>query len=87
VKLTIQRNRLALPNEDVSEYRTFETIASKEHDYKNNTVMLCTFHAIWKRFKEHIRPTLPKKGMMLTEKGRQYGQFLTYNPQDLSIFS
>jgi hypothetical protein len=36
--------------------------------------MLCTFHAIWKHFKEHIRPTLPKKGMLLTEKGREYGK-------------
>jgi hypothetical protein len=24
-------------------------------------------------FKEHIRPTLPKKGMLLTEKGCEYG--------------
>ena len=35
--------------------------------------MLCTFHAIWKYFKENIRPTLPKKGVMLSETGRQYG--------------
>jgi len=35
--------------------------------------MLCTFHAIWKYFKENIRPTLPKEGVMLSETGRQYG--------------
>ena len=71
---TIQRNRLALTDEDASEYKTFESITTKEQNYKKSRVMLCTFHAIWKHFKEHIRPTLPKKGMLLTEKGREYGK-------------
>lgn len=70
---TIQRNRLALTDEDASEYRTFETMTSRVPEYKRSKIMLCTFHAIWKYFKEIIRPTLPKKGVMLSETGRQYG--------------
>jgi hypothetical protein len=34
---TIQRNRLALTDEDALEYRTFESITSKEYDYKNSS--------------------------------------------------
>ena len=70
---TILRNRLALTDEDASEYRTFETMTSRVPEYKRSKIMLCTFHAIWKYFKENIRPTLPKKGVMLSETGRQYG--------------
>ncbi len=70
---TIQRNRLALTDEDASEYRTFETMISRVSEYKRSKIMLCTFHAIWKYFKENIWPTLPKKGVMLSETGRQYG--------------
>lgn len=76
---TIQRNRLALTDEDASEYRTFETMTSRVPEYKRSKIMLCTFHAIWKYFKENIRPTLPKKGVMLSEMGRQYGTSLTQN--------
>jgi len=70
---TIQRNRLALTDEDASEYKTFETMTSRVNDYKKSKIMLCTFHAIWKYFKENIRPFLPKKGVMLSDMGRKYG--------------
>ena len=73
---TILRNRLALTDEDASEYRTFETMTSRVQEYKKSRIMLCTFHAIWKYFKEHIRPTLPKEGVLLSKKGRQYGKTL-----------
>jgi hypothetical protein len=85
---TIKRNRLRLTYEDALEYRTFESITSKEHAYKNSKGMLCTFHAIYKHFKEHIRPMLPKNGMMLTEKGHEYGEFIhcTCNQGDLNMY-
>ena len=81
---TIQRNRLGLTDKDASEYRTYETMTSRVHDYKKSKIMLCSFHAIWKYFKENIRPTLPKEGIMLSDTGRQYGtsqllHFYTYN--------
>lgn len=71
--LTIQKNRLSLTDEDASEYKTFETMTSTEGNQKDSKIMLCIFHAILKHFKEHIRPTLPKNGLLLSEKGRQYG--------------
>ena len=71
---TIQRNQLALTDEDTSEYRMFEMITSMVPNYKQSKVMLCTFHAIWKYFKEHIRPTLPKEGILLSETGRKCGE-------------
>lgn len=86
---TIQRNRLALADNDALEYSTFESITSKEHDYKNSKVMLFTFHAIWKHFKKHVYPTLPKNGMMLTEKECQYDEFIGFkcNQWDLCNIS
>ena len=40
---TVQRNRLALSDEDASEYKTFEAISSLVSDYRKSKVMLCTF--------------------------------------------
>ena len=71
---TIQRNRLTLTDEDSAEYKTFESLTVSDNNYKKSKVMLCTFHAIWKQFKEHIRPTLPKNGIMLSPLGREYGK-------------
>ena len=65
---------MALTDEDTSEYRTFEMITTMVPSYKQRKEMLCTVHAIWKYFKEHIRPTLPKQGMVLSEIGKKYGE-------------
>ena len=65
---------LSLTDEDASEYKTFEAITSLLSDYRNNKVMLCTFHAIWKYFKLHIRPSLPKQGLILSKSGCHYGK-------------
>ena len=75
-KTTIQSDRLTLTDEDASEYQTFESLTVTDNNYKKSKVMLCTFHAIWKHFKEHIRPTLPKNGIMLSPLGREYGKLV-----------
>ena len=74
--VTIQRNRLGLTDEDPSEYRTFETNTKVDDNYIHSEVMLCTFHAIWKPFKETIRPRLPKEsdGILLSSIGKSYGE-------------
>lgn len=74
--VTIQRNRLGLTDEDPSEYRTFEANTKVDHNYIRSKVMLCTFHAIWKPFKETIRPRLPKEGngVLLSSIGKSYGE-------------
>ena len=74
--VTVQRNRLGLTDEDPSEYRTFETNTVVDDNYKHSKVMLCTFHAIWKPFKENIRPQLPKDsgGLLLSAIGRKYSK-------------
>ncbi len=74
--VTIQRNRLGLTDEDPSEYRTFETNTKVDDNCIRSKVMLCTFHAIWKPFKETIRPRLPKEsdGILLSSIGKSYGE-------------
>ncbi len=44
--LTEQMNRFALTDEDTSEYKTFESMASLVSDHGKRKVMLCTFHAL-----------------------------------------
>ena len=77
--VTVQRNRLGLTDEDPSEYRTFEANTKSDKNYQYSKVMLCTFHAIWKPFKETIRPRLPKKsgGVLLSPIGKSYGEVVT----------
>ena len=77
--VTVQRNRLGLTDKDPSEYRTFEANTKSDKNYQYSKVMLCTFHAIWKPFKETIGPRLPKKsgGVLLTNIGKSYGEILT----------
>jgi hypothetical protein len=74
--VTVQHNRLCLTDEDPSEYRTFETNTVVDDNYKRSKVMLCTFDAIWKPFKENIRPRLPKDsgGLLLSAIARKYGK-------------
>ena len=74
--VTIQRNRLGLTDEDPSEYRTFEANTKVDNNYLRSKVILCTFHEIWKPFKETIRPRLPKErsGVLLSTIGKSYGE-------------
>jgi hypothetical protein len=75
---TIQRNRLALTDEDIAEYKTFESCIVGDANYKNTKLGLCSFHALWKPYKETVKPLLPKNGQAITEVGKDYGMFL-YN--------
>ena len=79
--VTVQRNRLGLTDEDPLEYRTFEANTKSDKNYQQSKVMLCTFHTIWKPFKETIRPRLPKKsgGVLLSTIGKSYGAFMMSN--------
>jgi hypothetical protein len=76
-KTTIQRNRLSLTDEDASEYKTFEALTFKGTIYEKSKVMLCTFHVIWKQFKEYIPPTLPKDCLLLSQNGRESGKYVS----------
>jgi len=74
--VTVQCNQLGLTDKDPSEYRMFETNTMVNDNYKHSKVMLCSFHTIWKPFKENIRPRLPKDsgGLLLSTIGRKYGK-------------
>ena len=74
--VTISRNRLALTDEDQSEYGSFENCIKSMEIYKDSLLMLCTFHAIWKPFKERIYPLLPYENGKLSPKGRLYGKYI-----------
>ena len=74
-KETIQRNRLALTDEDICEYQTFEACIESEDIYRNSKLGLCSFHALWKPYKQFIKPLLPKYGESITEVGLEYGAF------------
>ncbi len=56
--IIIQRNQLGLTDEDPSEHSTLEANTEIYDNYRHSKVMLCTFHAIWKPFRENIRPDL-----------------------------
>jgi len=60
-EITLRRNCLALTDEDLVEYKTFENITKIDDNYKS-CIIFCMFHAIWKPFKETVCPLLPKKG-------------------------
>lgn len=71
--ITVQRNRLTLSDEDMSEYKTFESLIELDENFANSRIMLCCFHAIWMPFKANIQGKLPKKGSNLTKAGYDYG--------------
>ena len=48
------RNRLVLTDEDEAEYKSFESLIEMTSDFKQSTVMLCTFHGVWMAFKKDL---------------------------------
>ena len=48
------RNRLVLTDKDEAEYRSFEALIETTSDFKQSTVMLCTFHGVWMAFKKDL---------------------------------
>ena len=53
-------NRLVLTDEDEAEYRPFQSAIATMDEFKQSTVMLCTFHGIWQSFKKDLYPLLDK---------------------------
>ena len=41
-------------DKDEAEYRSFEALIETTSDFKNSTVMLCTFHGVWMAFKKDL---------------------------------
>lgn len=75
----IQRNRLALTDDDQSEYGPFENSIKTIDCYSESTHMLCVFHAVVMAFYEKVYPHLPNNGKKgaakkLTPVGELYGQ-------------
>ena len=48
------RNRRVLTDKDEAEYRSFEALIKTTSDFKQSTVMLCTFHGGWIAFKKDL---------------------------------
>ncbi len=48
------RNCLVLTDKDEAEYRSFEAVIEITSDFKQSTVMLCTFHGVWMAFKKDL---------------------------------
>lgn len=78
-KETIERNRLALTDEDICEYQTFEACIQTDEIYKKSKLGLCSFHALWKPYKQSIKPLLPKSGDSITEVGKEYGVLFSFS--------
>ena len=64
------RNCLVLTDEDEAEYRSFEALIETTSDFKQSTVMLCTFRGVWMAFKKDLL-TLPAD----CDCGKVYGNF------------
>ena len=64
------RNRLVLTDEDEAEYKSFEALIETTSDFKQSTVMLCTFHGIWMAFKKDLLTLLED-----CECGKVYGKY------------
>ena len=67
------RNRLVLTDKDDAEYASFEALIKTASDFKQSTVMLCTFHGVWMAFKKDL--------LTLLEDcicGKVYGIFLFF---------
>jgi len=65
------RNRLVLTDKDEAEYRSFEALIETTSDFKQSTVMLCTFDGVWMAFKKDLLTLLKD-----CDCGKVYGNFL-----------
>jgi len=59
--ITIGRNRLAITDEDTSEFGPFQSLIDTNTMYMNSCHMLCIFHALVQQFHVLIYPLLPAK--------------------------
>ncbi len=66
------RNCLVLSDKDEAEYRSFESLIKTTSDFKQSTVMLCTFHGVWMAFKKYLLTLLED-----CECGKVYGTLVS----------
>ncbi len=67
------RNRLVLTDEDEAKYRSFEALIKTTSDFKQSTVMLCTFHGVWMAFKKDLLTLLED-----CDCGKNYGTSVSH---------
>ena len=74
--VTISRNRLAITDEDKSEFGPFECLIASDAMFKFSAHMLCIFHALIQQFHKSIHPLLSARTVggkqQLTRRGRNY---------------
>ena len=68
------RNRLVLADQDEAEYRSFEALIETTSDFKQSTVMLCTFHGVWMAFKKDLLTLLED-----CDCGKIYGNYFYFS--------
>jgi len=68
------RNRLVLTDEDEAEYRSFEALIKTTSDFKQSTVMVCTFHGVWMAFKKDLLTLLEDY-----DCGKIYGNYFYFS--------
>ncbi len=75
---TIKHNCLILTDEDCAKYKPVVNAIKTIKTYKNTTHMICVFHAVAKKFKEVLFPSLPhnKCSKNLSPLGEKYGEKL-----------
>ena len=67
------RNCLVLTDEDEAEYASFEALIETTSDFKQSTVMLCTFHGVWMAFKKDLLTLLED-----CDCGKIYGNYFYF---------
>ncbi len=65
------RNRLVLTDKDEAAYRSFEALIETTSDFKQSTVMLCTFHGVWMAMKKDLLTLLED-----CDCGKVYGKLV-----------
>ena len=62
-----------LTDEDEAEYKSFEALIDTTSDFKQSTVMLCTFHSVWMAFKKDLLSLLED-----CDCGKVYGNYMKF---------
>ena len=88
--ITIGRNRLAITDEDTSEFGPFQSLINTNTMYTHSCHMLCIFHVLVHQFHVLIYPLLPAKKVKgkhkLTKLGKNYCVVLYRWLQQQSIY-
>ncbi len=73
---TIKQNQLIVTDEDSAEYEPTVNVIKTTEGYAKSSHMLCIFHALAKKFKETVYPTLlhEKDGKNLSQASLKYGK-------------